>query len=343
MSEPLITARQLCKSWQGRAIMRDVDIDLVKGRVTAVLGPSGAGKSTLLRAIAGLEDVDSGTVASGDQLMTDGRVIVPPEHRNIGIVFQDFALFPHLTALDNVMFGLGRAPREIRRDLAMKQLAAVELDDRAKAYPHMLSGGEQQRVALARALAPEPEVILLDEAFSGLDARLRETMRETALSALKASGAAVLIVTHDAQEALFMADELALMADGVIIQSGEPASVYRAPASRTAARLLGEVNEWTGTVTAGALETPFGVLPAAGQGDGSSATVLVRPEGVGLTAAEQGSHQIVSRHLLGATTLLAVKAPGGEIWHARMVSADAPAGDRVSVALDPELASIVSA
>ena len=207
----------------------------------------------------------------------------------------------------------------------------------------MLSGGEQQRVALARALAPEPEVILLDEAFSGLDARLRETMREAALSALKASGAAVLIVTHDAQEALFMADELALMADGVIIQSGEPANVYRTPVSRTAARLLGEVNEWTGTVAGGALTTPFGPLPAAGQDDGRDATALVRPEGVGLTADEQGSHEIVSRHLLGATTLLAVKAPDGELWHARMVSAEAPVDSRVSVTLDADLASIVSA
>ncbi|MGP1353688.1 MAG: ABC transporter ATP-binding protein [Parasphingopyxis sp.] len=343
MTEPLLSARSLTKSWHGRPVLRAVDLDLRKGAVTAVLGPSGAGKSTLLRAIAGLERIDSGTIACNGELLTDGAVRVQPEDRNIGIVFQDFALFPHLTALGNVLFGLRRQPRAARREIAMAKLAAVELADKANAYPHTLSGGEQQRVALARALAPEPEIILLDEAFSGLDARLREALRETTLDALKASGAAVLIVTHDATEAMFMADELALMVDGAIVQSGPPAAVYRSPVAASAARLLGEVNEWSGRVKSGALATPFGSLAAPDIADGVLATALVRPEGVVLTAAETGRYRIAGRHLLGASTAFAVAAPGGEIWQARMATAIAPDADAVEVSLDPSLASVVPA
>ncbi|WP_299322170.1 ABC transporter ATP-binding protein [Parasphingopyxis sp.] len=343
MTDPLLSARSLTKSWYGRPVLRDVDLDLRKGQVTAVLGPSGAGKSTLLRAIAGLERVDSGTIACNGELLTDGAVRVQPEDRNIGIVFQDFALFPHLTALGNVLFGLRRHPRSARRDMAMAKLAAVELAEKANAYPHTLSGGEQQRVALARALAPEPEIILLDEAFSGLDARLREALRETTLAALKASGAAVLIVTHDATEAMFMADELALMVDGAIIQSGPPASVYRSPVATPAARLLGEVNEWSGRVESGALVTPFGSLAAPGLVDGAAATALVRPEGVVLTSAEAGGYRIVGRHLLGASTVFAVAAPGGDIWQARMATAIAPNTDTVDITLDAGLASVAQA
>ncbi|MEO1169146.1 MAG: ABC transporter ATP-binding protein [Pseudomonadota bacterium] len=343
MTDPLLSARRLTKSWHGRPVLRAVDLDLRKGEVTAVLGPSGAGKSTLLRAIAGLERVDSGTIASDGRMLTDGAVRVQPEDRNIGIVFQDFALFPHLTALGNVLFGLRRHPRAARRTMAMEKLAAVELADKADAYPHTLSGGEQQRVALARALAPEPEIILLDEAFSGLDARLREALRETTLDALKASGAAVLIVTHDATEAMFMADDLALMVDGAIIQSGPPATVYSNPVAANAARLLGEVNEWTGPVQSGVLATPFGSIGAPDIEDGATATALVRPEGVGLTGAASEGHEIVSRHVLGAATVFAIAAPTGEIWHARMATATAPDAARVAVTLDTNLASVVPA
>lgn len=343
LTMPLLTTRGLTKYWQSRTILDAVDLDLVKGRVTAVLGPSGAGKSTLLRAIAGLETVADGTIACDGQMLTDKAIIVPPEKRNIGIVFQDFALFPHLTVLDNVTFGLRRMPRSARRDIAMSALDTVELTDKADAYPHMLSGGEQQRVALARALAPEPEIILLDEAFSGLDARLRDALRESTLQALKGSGAAVLIVTHDAAEAMFMADDLVLMADGRIIQSGPPDSVYAHPVSAMAARLLGEVNEWHGTVSGGVLATPFGAVETVGIGDGAPAMALVRPEGVLLERDGAARIEIVNRRLLGASSIVSIAAPSGEIWRARMKTADVPDGDDAAVRVDPALARVVPA
>ncbi len=339
-----IRARGLVKSWRGRRVLDNVDLELRRGHVTAVLGASGTGKSTLLRVIAGLEDVDSGQVSTADDLLTDGQIIVPPEHRNVGLVFQDFSLFPHLSALENVMFGLNASPITARRETALERLASVQMADKAAAYPHTLSGGEQQRVALARALAPQPDIVLLDEAFSGLDARLRVELRNTALHALKASGAAVLIVTHDAEEALFMADELALMVDGAIVQRGKPGELYLQPKSLAAAQLLGEINAWTGMVQDGKLHSPFGDIDTAKADVAENATLLVRPEGVILTPSKQGDCQIVEVHPLGAMTAITFRAPNGEIWHARGAAASPlRPGMMVDVALDPTLMTIVPA
>ncbi len=344
MTEFVMSARALTKSWRGRRVLDHVDMDLKRGTITAVLGPSGAGKSTLLRVFAGLEDVDTGIVTSPDQKLTDGQVIIPPEQRSVGLVFQDFSLFPHLTALDNVMFGLRSGTAATRREIAMDRLKAVQMEDKAKAYPHTLSGGEQQRVALARALAPEPEIVLLDEAFSGLDSRLRADLRDMAVRELKKSGAAVLVVTHDAEEALFMADELALMVDGAVIQSGKPSEVYLKPQSLTGARLLGEVNEWSGPVAEGLLHTPFGAVKAAGFADGTDATLLVRPEGVVLEQKPDGPFAIVQSHPLGATNAVRVRAPSGECWEARAPASSLLDPEKaVSVTLDPVLTTIVQA
>jgi len=318
MSEIVIQARGLQKSWRGQAVLDKVDLDLVRGRVCAVLGPSGTGKSTLLRVIAGLEAVESGQVSNPDSVLTDGRVRVPPEHRNIGLVFQDFSLFPHLTAMDNVLFGLKRGSTASRRERAMEQLNSVHMADKAKAYPHTLSGGEQQRVALARALAPQPDVVLLDEAFSGLDSKLRASLRDTALKALKESGAAVLVVTHDAEEAMFMADDLALMVGGAIIQSGPPEQVYLKPCSLDAARLLGEVNSWTGPLENGQIASPFGTFESELSGDRGEATVLVRPEALHLVPSDKGQFKVIETHPLGAQMAIKIEAPTGEFWHSRM-------------------------
>ncbi len=340
MSNPALSVRACCKSFGGRAVLRDVDLDLESGRVTAALGQSGAGKSTLLRAIAGLERIDSGEIRNPDGVLSGPGAHVPPERRRVGLVFQDYALFPHLTALQNVMFGLSGMTREAKRARAMTLLDSVRLADRAGAHPHALSGGEQQRVALARALAPSPDIVLLDEPFSGLDARLREATRDMALSALKESGAAVLIVTHDADEAMLMADALALMAGGRIVQQGEPDALYRHPASAEAARLLGEVNEYSGQIAGGALETPFGPVPAPGLGEGAAALALVRPEGVVLSPAAGAPHTVSERRSAGAEAVLRVRAPDGTEWRARMPGGAAPhAGDAVSVRIDPDLAT----
>ena len=342
MSEALIVDK-CCKRFGAREILRDVSLTLHPGEVTAALGRSGAGKSTLLRAIAGLERIDSGEIRSSAGVLSGAGVHLPPERRRVGLVFQDYALFPHLTALQNVMFGLSGMEKEARRARALALLESVHLADRAAAHPHALSGGEQQRVALARALAPAPEIVLLDEPFSGLDARLRESTREMALAALKESGAAVLIVTHDAQEAMLMADALALMADGRIVQQGAPDELYRRPVSAAAARLLGDVNEWSGVVTDGALQTPFGPAPAAGVNEGTQATVLARPEGVALLPSSHSPFVVTDRRAAGSEALLRVRAPDGTEWRARMGGAIAPkAGATVSVLIDPTLAPVLA-
>ncbi len=342
MNDNVISATGLIKSWRGRRVLDNVDIDLVRGRVTAVLGPSGTGKSTLLRVIAGLENVDSGQVRTADKLLTDGLVLIPPERRNIGLVFQDFALFPHLSAIDNVMFGLVEGSSTMRRELALRQLDSVQMVDKAEAYPHTLSGGEQQRVALARALAPGPDVVLMDEAFSGLDAKLRVELRNTALNALNESGAAVLVVTHDAEEAMFMADELALMVDGKIIQSGPPKDLYLAPQSLASARLLGEVNSWTGPVRDGKLHSPFGSVSIEKAEDNQSATLMVRPEGLILVDNPTGHLDIVETRFLGASIAITVCAVTGETWSSRMpIGSQFRKGMKVDASFTPHLTTTV--
>lgn len=342
MSDVVIQARGLQKSWRGQPVLDEVDLDLERGRVCAVLGPSGTGKSTLLRVIAGLETIESGQVSSPDSILTDGRIRVQPEHRNIGLVFQDFSLFPHLTALNNVLFGLKRGSAASRRNRAMEHLDSVQMADKADAYPHTLSGGEQQRVALARALAPQPDVVLLDEAFSGLDAKLRVSLRDTALKALKESGAAVLVVTHDAEEAMFMADDLALMVDGKIIQAGQPDHVYLNPNSLDAARLLGEVNSWAGSLKGQQLASPFGIFSPDLPKDADAATVLVRPEALRLIHDNQGKYKIVEAHPLGAQIAAWIEAPTGEIWQSRMpIGQSFAPGDTVEINLDSNLITII--
>ncbi len=336
-----IRTRGLTKFRGQRCVLDTVDLTLCSGQVTAILGPSGAGKSTLLRAIAGLEELDQGLIESPERHLTDGRVLVEPERRNVGLVFQDFSLFPHLTAFENVMFGLRRGPMAERKSRAMAMLDQVRLAARADDYPHTLSGGEQQRIALARALAPAPSTILLDEAFSGLDSTLRKELRDTALDAIRAQGAAALMVTHDAAEAMYMGDELALMIDGAIVQSGPPDQLYLNPVSAGAARLLGEVNEWVGDAVEGKLATPFGIIETELAGP---CRLLARPEAVAITADDQGAHTIREAHVSGAAATITLEAPDGECW---LVSASIEhsfaAGQKASASLNPLFCQIIPA
>lgn len=262
-----------------KTAVEDVSLTLQPGRIMALLGASGSGKSTLMRLIAGLETPDAGTIRLGDDILSAPGRHAPPETRDVGLVFQDYALFPHLTVLDNVAFGLGRLSRKDRETRALSMLDQVGLVDRARSWPHDLSGGEQQRVALIRALAREPRVLLLDEPFSGLDRHLKISVRDFLFPALRASGAAVVVVTHDIEEAMLLADELVLLAKGRVVQSGTPAECYRAPVSPAAARLLGETIELEGVARDGQAWTAFGPAPACGCADGP-VTVVLRPESV---------------------------------------------------------------
>jgi iron(III) transport system ATP-binding protein len=265
-----------------------VSIDVEPGEVLCLLGPSGCGKSTLLRIAAGVERPSSGRVLLDDQEVAGPDRFVPPEKRGIGLMFQDFALFPHLTILDNVAFGLKSLTRSEAKAEAYAALERVALGHYASEYPHILSGGEQQRVALARAIAPRPSVVLMDEPFSGLDPRLREKMREETLAILHETHATCIVVTHDAEEAMRMGNRVALLRKGRVVQTGKALDLYRAPKDILAARTFSDLNELPARVEQGSAVTPLGRFFAGGLPDGADAIVCVRQRGVRLLSAGQG-------------------------------------------------------
>lgn len=234
-----LTTRDLSRAFDRKAALSDVSLRLEPGEITAVVGGSGAGKTTLLRLIAGMEKPDAGTIASGERVLSSAHHVVPPEQRNIGLIFQDFALFPHLNVIQNIGFGLKQSDRLEAENTIQLWLERLSLTHRRAAFPHQLSGGEQQRVAIARALAADPVAILMDEPFSGLDPTLRADIRHQALTAVKDAGIPALLVTHDPVEALAEADQIVILDRGHVVQSGRPDDLYRRPISGVAARALG--------------------------------------------------------------------------------------------------------
>ncbi|WP_375255824.1 ABC transporter ATP-binding protein [Yoonia sp.] len=275
MQAPRLEIKNIVKDYGGRRVVDDVSLSVMPGQVTCLLGPSGCGKSTTLRIIAGVEEPDSGTIHVDQNLVCADDVHRPPEARNIGLMFQDFALFPHLTVAQNVAFGLpkGRVTDRVHQLLAKVGMASHQAD-----YPHQLSGGEQQRVALARALAPKPRIMLMDEPFSGLDDRLRDDIRDETLSVLKDEGTAVLLVTHEPGEAMRMADEIALMRHGKIVQRGAPYNVYNAPVDIEASAFFSDINVIKGKVQGALTDTPFGQFLAPGVPDGTEVDIVIRPQ-----------------------------------------------------------------
>ena len=278
---PRLEARGLARRFGGRAVVEGVSLTLRAGQVTCLLGPSGCGKSTTLRMLAGVEPVDDGTVDIDGRRVAGEGAHAPPEARGVGLMFQDFALFPHLTAVQNVAFGLS-GPRAARRARALELLGKVGMAHHADDRPQSLSGGEQQRVALVRALAPRPGVMLMDEPFSGLDNRLRDGIRDETLDLLKAEGTAVLLVTHEPEEAMRMADEIVLMRDGRIVQQGAPYNVYHAPVDADAAAFFSDVNVIRGTCRGALTDTPFGAFLTPGHADGAPVEIVFRPQHVGI-------------------------------------------------------------
>ncbi|WP_420915808.1 ABC transporter ATP-binding protein [Oceaniglobus indicus] len=276
---PRLKVENITRSYDGRRVVDDVSLSVMPGQVTCLLGPSGCGKSTTLRIIAGVDQQDSGRIWVDGRLVCDTQTRVPPEDRSIGLMFQDFALFPHLTVAANVAFGLS-GPKAVRRARVEELLERVSLSRFMDAWPHELSGGEQQRVALARAIAPRPKVMLMDEPFSGLDNRLRDGIRDETLSILKEEGTAVLLVTHEPEEAMRMADEIALMRAGRVVQVGAPYNIYNAPADRAAAAFFSDINVIEGTVEGALTNTAFGQFLAPGVPDGTPVDIVIRPQHV---------------------------------------------------------------
>jgi iron(III) transport system ATP-binding protein len=296
-----------------RQTLADVSFTAEPGEVLCLLGPSGSGKTTLLRIAAGIEPQTSGRVLLNDREIAGPSVFLPPEQRSIGLVFQDFALFPHLTILDNVRFGLTALSREEARREAHIALSRVGLEHHAQSFPHVLSGGEQQRVALARALAPRPAVLLMDEPFSGLDSRLKDSVRAETLAILRESRATAIVVTHDAEEAMRLGDRIALLKSGRLVQSGRAEELYLKPENLFVAGFFSELNVFEGRVRGGMADTPVGKVAAPGLAEGARATVAVRMAGFDVSEiAGETEARILSRRYLGVVELIEFAVSGAE-------------------------------
>ncbi|UJW85964.1 ABC transporter ATP-binding protein [Devosia sp. SL43] len=263
----------------GRVVLDQFSLSLRPGEIVCLLGESGSGKSTALRVAAGIQPVSSGVVRINGEVVSSASKTIPADRRGIGLMFQDFALFPHLTVLQNVLFGLRKLGRSAALAQARAALGRVGLADREADYPHRLSGGQQQRLALARSVAPRPGVLLLDEPFSSLDARLRETVREETLAVLRETNVTSLIVTHDPEEAMVLGDRVALLRHGRIAQIGTAAEIYGKPVDLAAARFFSPLSEIEATVVDGHVDTPLGPLGTPGLADRTKVTVAIRPAG----------------------------------------------------------------
>jgi iron(III) transport system ATP-binding protein len=300
---------------------------VARGEVVALLGPSGSGKTTLLRLVAGFERPDEGTVAIAGRVAAGPGVWVAPEARRVGMVFQDYALFPHLTVAANVGFGLPRRARGTRVPelLEIVGLAGLELR-----YPHELSGGQQQRVALARALAPSPELVLLDEPWSNVDPFLRETLRAEVAEIIRRRGVTVLLVTHDREEAFSLADRIALMRDGTVVQEGTAEELYFSPADRWAAEFVGAANVLSGRLVGNRIETAIGAFPASGS-PGTESRVLIRPELLELQPSATGPAEVVAREFRGHDVFYRVLLDGVELVSQRPSTEVVDLGSRVAI------------
>lgn len=333
----------------GRAsVIHDVSLTVEEGEILCLVGPSGCGKTTTLRLAAGLEELQQGHIAIGDRLVADGKTSLPPERRGVGLVFQDYALFPHLTVLENVIFGIPSSEAPSRHARAIEKLEQVRMARHARAYPHTLSGGQQQRVALARALAPEPYLMLMDEPFSNLDVRLREEVCSDTFAILKEANTSTLLVTHDPDQAMRMADRIAVMRAGRILQVAPPNELYTQPKELFTAKFMSNVNVFEDVVKAGFVHSPFGPLAAGDLAEGTSVDVVIRPEGLRLGPPGEGAKgptgrseaveaHVVSARLLGPYSLVELRllANSEALVTSRIARLNAPrAGDLVSVTLE---------
>lgn len=307
-----LRCRLLTKRFGDQPIVHGISLAVTPGNILVLVGPSGCGKTTTLRLIAGFERLDGGSIEIDGRIVADDDRHLPPERRRVGMVFQDYAVFPHLSVGRNVGFALGKG--QAAKDRVAELLAFVGLPGREHKMPHELSGGEQQRVSLARALSTSPAVLLLDEPFSNLDAALRADVRAEVRALLKSAGTTAVFVTHDQEEALMLGDEVGVMRDGRLEQIDTPESIFHRPQTRFVAEFLGETEFLPGEVSEVGTNTPLGVLPRPiGLGTGSAVEIAVRPDDVSFWPDENGGARILSRQFAGIAYLYRIGLPGGEI------------------------------
>ena len=316
MGEPAVRCTDLTKTFGPIYAVERVSFTVDQGSLIGLLGPSGVGKTTTLRIIAGFEVPDAGSVEIDGRVVTGPGSMVPPEKRRVGMVFQDYALFPHLSVRQNIAYGIPKGSESSRRVQEVMELVGLaELESR---QPHELSGGEQQRVALARALAPNPAVVLLDEPFSNLDATLRAKVRSEVKRILQEIGTSAIFVTHDQEEALSLADRVGVMLHGRVVQVDTPEGLYARPASLAVAMFLGEANILDGQAASGFVECELGTLPTLQKRDGR-VKVMVRPETVILRPPDPGAleAQVVEREFYGHDQVVVVRLPSGQLLRSR--------------------------
>lgn len=346
---PVLSCRNITKRFDqaAAAAVSDVSFELYQGELMGLLGPSGCGKTTLLRIMAGFERPQIGEIALSNQQVCSRQLWLPPEKRQVGVVFQDYALFPHLNVIENVAFGLkqlcrrGELPKKKIQDLAAESIGLVGLSGMEKRYPHALSGGQQQRVALARALAPRPPLILMDEPFSNLDVQVRLRLRQEVRDILKNVGASGIFVTHDQEEALAIADKVAVMNEGQLMQLDSPEAIYQSPKSRFVAEFVTQANFLPAVRVADGWQTKLGVLklePVLASGVLSSETegdLMIAQEDVKIAPDEQGTLLVQGRQFLGREYQYSLIMVDGKALEVRSpVSVRLAVGDRVSVRVD---------
>lgn len=321
MNEPLIECRNVTKRFADVVAVDDVSLQLMPGEVLSILGASGCGKTTLLRLIAGFEAVSGGQLYLQATLVSDAGHHLPPERRNIGMVFQEYALFPHLTVAQNIAFGLHGLSNDERRRRTQDALELVRLNTLEARYPHELSGGQQQRVALARTLAPSPIAALLDEPFSNLDAGMRQDVRQEVEAILRDNGTAAIFVTHDREEAFAFADRVGVMNAGRLEQVDAPGELYQSPVNYEVARIVGDCDFIAGVVSGRDAVTEVGRLPFVCNGspvrDGTEISLMVRPQDIAISPSKTGDCVVVALEYRGGETIVTAATPRGETLRSR--------------------------
>ena len=323
----LIRTRSISKFYDEEQVLSDFNLDVWKGSITGILGSSGSGKTTALRLIAGFDRPDAGIIEMKNEVIVSDEVWLPPERRNIGMVFQDYALFPHLTVKKNIAFGLGK--NDIEQGRLKEVIEMCNLSSLINKFPQELSGGQQQRVALARALAPNPEVILLDEPFTSLDAQMARVLRDEVVELLKNTETTAIIVTHDQEEALSVCDVVSVLEKGKIIQSSTPQEIYLNPVSKTVANSVGDPNILKGFSVDGRVETSLGTFVSAYEG---ALDVSIRPECIELNLDSDGSYVVKECTFYGHDQVISFQNSKGEVFRARSLpNTIYEAGDKVNI------------